>query len=123
MARRLLVRVRTHDAFAGLTQLAVQVVPGAQDGGLTRGRVDTFQTLAPSSELATRVDAIHYALNSGPCLDAVLTDRMCHTGDLRSDPRWPEFGARAFGATGVLSMLSLRPFLEDDTDLMLGLNI
>jgi len=43
------------------------------------------------------------------------------TGDLGTDPRWPEFGRRA-ADLGVHSMLSFRLFLEDD-DLIARLNL
>lgn len=66
---------------------------------------------------------VQYRLGSGPCVDAILTDHPFLTGDLRSDERWPEFGRRAFEETGALSMLSMRLYLENDADQLVGLNM
>ena len=76
-----------------------------------------------SSDVALQADQIQYDLISGPCVDAILKDRVFRADDLRIDDRWPEFGTRAFEATGVLSMLSIRLFLEEDADLLVGLNM
>ena len=45
--------------------------------------------------------------------------------DLRSEPRWPDFGRRAAETTGVLSMLSIRLYFEDPqtAELRAGLNL
>ncbi len=45
-----------------------------------------------------------------------------NAADLRSDPRWPDFGARA-AEVGVLSMLSFRLFIESNPDVIAGLNL
>jgi GAF domain-containing protein len=49
--------------------------------------------------------------------------RRDREGDLRLDSRWPAFGHRAVEQTGIVSMLSLRLYLEDDHGLIAGLNI
>ena len=122
ISHRLLTLEALTDAFAALTTLAAQV-PGAQDAGVTRVRAGRFETPAATGELSVATDAIQYELGSGPCVDAVLEQHTFRTGDLRTDPRWPEFGRRAFESTGVLSMLSVRLYLEDDDDLLVGLNM
>jgi len=80
-------------------------------------------TPVATGELSVQTDAIQYELASGPCVDAVLRPGNFRTGDLRTDPRWPEFGRRAFEETGVLSMLSVRLYLEDDDKVLVGLNM
>jgi GAF domain-containing protein len=110
------------DALMAVTATAVQIVPGAEHAGITRGRDGKFATVAATSDIPARTDEIQYALRSGPCVDAVLTDRTFRAEDLRTDPRWPRFGRLAAEQTGVLSMLSFRLFIENDTTVT-GLNL
>jgi hypothetical protein len=108
--------------YRTLTAAAVRNVPGAQHAGITQGRHGRFTTLAPTDPLVDRTDKIQYELRSGPCVDAIEEDAVFDIADLRTDPRWPEFGRRAADETGVLSMLSFRLFLED-SDVVAGLNM
>lgn len=110
------------DALAAVTATAVTAVPGVEWASITRGRDGVFRTLAATDPSADTVDAIQYELGSGPCVDAVVQEATFVTGDLRADPRWPEFGRRAADATGVRSMLSFRLFLEGE-DFIAGLNL
>jgi hypothetical protein len=119
---RLTSHTRTADALVALTDTAVQMVPGAEHSAITRAKPGQFETIAATSDMALRTDLIQYEVSSGPCVDAVLQATVFRTGDLRTDPRWPLFGWRAFEATGVLSMLSLGLFLEDGDGVM-GLNM
>src|SRR4051794_20163626 len=52
-----------------LTDRAVEMVPGAEHAGVTRGRNGRFETVAATDDLVHRVDAIQYELQSGPCVD------------------------------------------------------
>jgi GAF domain-containing protein len=97
-------------------------VDGAEHSGITRGRRDQYETLAPTGEVVLRTDSIQYELCSGPCVDAVSKNAVFRTGDLREDDRWPDFGWRAYESTGVLSMLSVGVFLEDE-EIVVGLNM
>lgn len=110
------------DALSALTETAVQLVPGAQRSGITRGRAGSYETVAPTDDVVVRIDNIQYELASGPCVDAVTHDTVFRTGDLRTDERWPVFGWRAFETAGVLSMMSVAVFLEAQ-DLLVGLNM
>jgi hypothetical protein len=105
-----------------LTARAVELVPGAEHAGITRGRNGRFETVAATDDLVERVDAIQYELESGPCVDAILEATVFNAPDLRADRRWPEFGVQAAEA-GVLSMLSYRLFTENSPDLIAGLNL
>lgn len=111
------------DAFRVLTRLAVERVPGAEFSGVTFGRPGSFTSIAPTSDLVARADQIQYDLESGPCVDAILEDARITVDDLRSDSRWPTFGEKAAGETGILSMLAVRMFLEQDGDTIAALNM
>jgi hypothetical protein len=104
---------RPDSALEVVTRHATTVVPASVCAGITRATATGFETIAATDPLTRRVDDIQYELESGPCVDAALTNSVFRTGDLRQDPRWPEFGARAAEQTGVLSMLSFRMFFED----------
>jgi hypothetical protein len=111
------------EALRTLTRSCLQVVPHAESAGITCVSSKGFESVAATSELAERVDQIQFELRSGPCVDAAVQETIYRTDDLRSDPRWPEFGRRASEETGVLSMLSYRLFFEDDDDLAAALNV
>jgi hypothetical protein len=122
ISRRLLALEALSDAFVALTTLGAQI-PGAQESGITQVKDGKISTPVATGDLSVQTDAIQYELGSGPCVDAVLRPGNFRTGDLRSDPRWPEFGRRAYQANGVLSMLSVRLYLEDNDQLLVGLNM
>jgi hypothetical protein len=114
---------RTADALAAVAGAAATRVPGAEWASITRGRGGSFETVAATDPAAYQVDQIQYELGTGPCVDAILQETVFSTGDLGADRRWPEFGRRAVAAAGVHSMLSFRLFLEDEYDLIAGLNL
>lgn len=111
-------------ALGTLVDLAVRRVDGAEYAGVTIGRDGApFSTVAASADLVHRCDAIQYELGSGPCVDAVIAQTVYKAADLRTDPRWPEFGRRCVQETGIRSMLSLRLFVESDREIIAGLNM
>lgn len=122
LARELAGRTSEDDTWQAIVDAALRSVPGTEHAGITVLRRGRFQTMAPSSELPRRVDAIQYELSSGPCVDAILQQRIFRTGDLSQDPRWPEFGSRAAREHNVFSMLGFRLYLEND-DTIGGLNL
>jgi hypothetical protein len=109
------------NVLTSITEYGLRLVESAGHAAITRGRAGKFTTVAATSEVPLRVDAIQYELGYGPCVDAIVDNTVYRTGDLRSEPRWPGFGPRAADEAGVLSMLSFRMFLEGD-DLIAGLN-
>src|ERR1700753_686273 len=74
-------------AFELIAKLGVEIVPGAEHAGITVLRRGEFQTPTATSELPPRVDAIQYELGTGPCVDAVLDETICRSGDLGTDSR------------------------------------
>jgi hypothetical protein len=99
-----------------LVEFATRVVPHAMGVGLTLVRGDREpQTLAASSDLASRVDAIENECGEGPCLDAIEYDDITVANDLAAnDDRWPKFVERALQDTPVRSMFGTRIFLSGD---------
>lgn len=104
--------------------LATRLVPAAEHAGITANERETrFETVAATSQLVRDVDTIQYELGHGPCVDAILEKTVFNARDLRTDPRWPEFGRQAYETAGIVSMLSLRMFFEDEPDVIAGLNM
>jgi hypothetical protein len=107
-----------------LAGLAARRVDGAEFAGITVGRPGArFQTVAATDEIVNKTDAIQYELQSGPCVDAIVNETTFNVADLSADARWPEFGPRCVEETGIVSMLSMRFYLEDDHELIAGLNM
>ena len=114
------------EVLADLSHACRRLVPHAEHASTSRRERRGFVTIGATSNVPPRVDRIQYdELGHGPCVDAILTDNLFNTGDLRTDPRWPDFGRRAAEETGILSMLSFRLFYEDvgSAELMAALNL
>jgi GAF domain-containing protein len=98
-----------------ITRAAVATVPGCQTAAISLvRRRGPIHTVAPTDDLAPRVDEIQYDSGQGPCLDAIAHDVLYRTGDLTREGRWPDFAALAAERTGVRSMLTFRLFVQDD---------
>jgi hypothetical protein len=107
-----------------LAQLATRRVAGAEYAGVTVGRGgQRFETVAMTHDLVLKIDKIQYELRSGPCVDAIVAETTFNAADLRTDHRWPEFGRRCVERTGIVSMLSLRLYIESDREVIAGLNM
>ncbi len=122
LGRELLTEHSLDGTLELVGERAVKLVPAAQHAAISRGRNGRFETVGSTSELPPKVDQIQYDLGSGPCVDAAEDGETYRSGNLPTDQRWPEFGRRAAAEHGVLSMLSVRLFLEDD-DLVAALNL
>jgi ANTAR domain-containing protein/GAF domain-containing protein len=107
-----------------IASLAARRVDGAEYAGVTVGRAGTrFATVAATDDIVNKTDAIQYELRSGPCVDAIVNETTFNVADLRADDRWPDFGPRCVAETGIVSMLSMRFYVEDDHELIAGLNM
>lgn len=103
-------------ALRALTTACTRMIPGADAAGVTVVTKSGYETRGATDDLAARVDSIQIDVGEGPCIAAAVDGTAYRVDDLRSDARWPEFGARAAEETGVLSMLAFRLFFEDDSD-------
>jgi GAF domain-containing protein len=98
-----------------VVRFVAQAVPHAEHAGLTiiRGSREP-ETLACSSEVPGKVDALQYETGEGPCLEAIEDSDITRANDLSTDMQWPQFAARAVALTPVRSMLGARLFLSGD---------
>jgi GAF domain-containing protein len=98
-----------------VVRFVAQAVPHAEHAALTiiRGSREP-ETLASSSEVPRKVDALQYETGEGPCLEAIEDSDITRADDLTTDVQWPQFAARAVALTPVRSMLGARLFLSGD---------
>ncbi|KQO36396.1 MULTISPECIES: GAF and ANTAR domain-containing protein [unclassified Aeromicrobium] len=112
MARELATQPTAERTAERLTSLALELVRGASDAGVSlvraRGRIET---VAPTSELVARADDLQHRLHEGPCVDALDADEI-DAPDLTSDERWPRWRPEVVEA-GVRAMFCVQLNLDD----------
>lgn len=97
-----------------VVRFAAHAISGCEDASLTIIRGSQLpQTLAGTSELPYRVDAMQYETGEGPCLEALTESDIARADDLTTDQQWPRFAAQAVAHTEVRSMFGVRLFLDD----------
>ena len=107
-----------------LTRAAVASFDVVDSASITIVRDGEIATLAPTDDVALKLDVIQYELQEGPCYE-VATDRSTEksiiaTADVARDPRWPRFGPRA-AALGIAAHLAHQ--LHDGADDRAALNL
>ena len=78
-------------------------------------RGERVETVAPTSEVVVRGDALQYEMEEGPCLSAIWDEPQVYAGDLAIDQRWPRWAPKVAHELGVRSMLCSRLFTNADT--------
>lgn len=101
------------DAASTPAQTADEIVAqalaelGADYGGITLlRRGGRLETVAATSVLVEKVDALQYELDEGSCRDSTWSGGTLTSPDLATDPRWPHWAPKA-AALGVASVLSV----------------
>jgi hypothetical protein len=96
---------------AGVLELTVDLANAAVDGsdavGVLLVEAERVTTAASSHPIAIELDELQFAVNEGPCLDAIAFGTPSHAEDLAEDPRWPQFGPVA-AQVGIRSALAFR---------------
>jgi GAF domain-containing protein len=94
-------------------EMLAEMIPACSAAGVTFVLRGEPQTVAATSELVRRADELQYALDEGPCLEAV---RGSHTtvisNDVPADQRWPRWGTRAAEDLGIGSVMSVLLYTE-----------
>ena len=104
-----------------MVDLAVETIDGCDHAGISLVEGRKITTPAATDDIPVQVDAIQYEVDEGPCLDAIREHEVFQTDDLASERRWPKFSERAARETNVVSMLTYRLFVEENT--LGGLNL
>jgi GAF domain-containing protein len=94
---------------AHIVKAVAATVPGTEYAGVSLLESGVIRSVAPTSDLVTRLDALQQELGEGPCLEAVFDEPVYRTGDIAADPRWPKFGLAA-ADLGIRSMIGVRLF-------------
>lgn len=120
VARTMAYLKDTDEVADTLCQLTLKVI-GGDHASITSVRHGKAVTVAATSTVPELADKIQYATGQGPCLDAIRRDDTFRVDDLRTDPRWPDFGAQAVAELGVRSMLA--HVLPVDDEVLGALNV
>ncbi|RAU93644.1 hypothetical protein DQP58_15960 [Mycobacterium colombiense] len=93
-----------------VAEFAVHAIPGADGAGVTMvhpSKPLLIASWAATADFIRELDRLQYDTHSeGPCISSLRTQRLCISGSIRADTRWPRFGAAA-ARLGVNSALSL----------------
>ncbi len=112
VARQLAGQDTPTSTAESLTRLAVELVAGADDAGVTmRHSKGRLESVAPTSGLVAQADGLQHSLREGPCVDALEADEV-ETRDLAAETRWPRWRPEVL-ESGVRSMLCVQLRLDD----------
>jgi GAF domain-containing protein len=114
VARSLEAEPDLEHVLGAIVASVTDTVPGAEQAGVSLYEHKLLQTVASTSDLTKRINAIEHELDEGPCLQALLDHRSYRIDDMSTDTRWPRFAAAA-EAHGVRSMLGYKLFTSGRT--------
>ena len=114
LARTLALR-KVDDVLADVTATAKELIPGVDVAGvLLVGKANSFETLAPTSELMFKLDELQMRHGEGPCVEAALDEIVVRTDDFRNEPRFPNYAPDVV-KLGVHSALSFKLYTAGRT--------
>lgn len=93
------------ETLARIVTFSVGAIDGCSGAGISFVQGEQVVTPVWTEPKVLEVDTMQYTTGQGPCLDAIAKGESVYASDLRTDPRWPEFGPRAAQA-GMRSLLS-----------------
>lgn len=115
VARSLLAEEDVEQTLGTIVDVALSVVEGCEHAGIDIVEKGTITPVAPSSDIAARIDHIQTEVGEGPCLSAIRDHDIFRSDDLADDPRWPTFSQRAYEETGIRSIVGFRLYTAGDT--------
>jgi GAF domain-containing protein len=102
--------------LGGLTESAVESIPGAQYAGITissdRGDV---RSVAATGRYPMLLDEIQHRYREGPCLSAAWEQHTIRITDLALEQRWPSYCRDAAAQTPIRSIMSFQLFADHRT--------
>jgi GAF domain-containing protein len=92
--------------------MAVDIVPGCEQAGISLLQNRVVETPASFGSLARECDKLQERLGDGPCVTALLEADIIRIDNIHTDKRWPEFAGAA--QAGLGSMLACRLATQRD---------
>jgi GAF domain-containing protein len=121
-SRELHAEPDTQETLERSVLLATDLIPNCDHAGISMvHRNRTIDTPAASDQMARRGDELQYALDEGPCLDAIWHYDTVISANLAEEDRWTRWAPRVAAELNVRSMLCLRLFTS--TELVGALNL
>ena len=115
LARAVAAPRKVEDVLSDVTAEAQRLIPGADTAGvLLIGKSGKWDSVAATSDLPHRLDALQMKYREGPCYQAALDDLIVRTDDFRTEQRWPLYSA-AVVELGILSALSFKLYTSSQT--------
>jgi GAF domain-containing protein len=108
------------DALQRALELAIDIVPGCEQAGISLQRGKKVETPASVGPLAAACDRLQEQLGNGPCITALRDADLIRIDDVLTDGRWPDFAEGAV-QLGLRSSLSCR--LATNRDVLGALNL
>jgi GAF domain-containing protein len=84
----------TQDTLDRAVGLAIDLIEGCDIAGVSVVHKTRIDTPAATDETVRLIDETQFAMQQGPCLDALREHETVASNDLGSDERWPEWGPR-----------------------------
>jgi GAF domain-containing protein len=110
-SRELHAEPDTQETLERSVLLATDLIPNCDHAGISMvHRNRTIDTPAASDQMARRGDELQYALDEGPCLDAIWHYDTVISANLAEEDRWTRWAPRVAAELNVRSMLCLRLF-------------
>lgn len=114
VARSLEAEPDVERTVEGIVDAVAGTIPAADHAAVSMWDAGELRTVATTGELAAKINAVEHQLGEGPCVDAVLAERIYRIDVMARDTRWPRFAAAAH-ELGIQSMLGYRLFTSERT--------
>ena len=102
-----------------VTEGAVKLLDGVDHAGVTlmrrpstSRRPDNLESVATTSAVPRRFDALQHQFGQGPCFDATWTHQTVRIADVTSERRWPKLMAAVAEQSPIRSVLSIQLYTD-----------
>jgi GAF domain-containing protein len=105
----------TQNTLVRAVGLATELIEGCDLAGVSVVHKDRIDTPAATDETFRLIDEAQFAMQQGPCLDALRDQETVRSDDLSNDERWPDWGPRMVAEAHVRSCLCFQLFTDGDS--------
>src|ERR1700684_427881 len=89
VARSLEAEPDLEHVLGAIVASVTDTVPGAEQAGVSLREGKLLKTVASTSDVTERINAIEHELDEGPCLQALLEHRSYRIEDMSTATGWP----------------------------------